>query len=259
VSDPTIGSELAKRRLALGLEKGQAADRIGMSRTTYSSYERDTQRPSVDVFPALANFLAVGMEEFFALYGATCIAVVRESLERALEVDSDSRTHQTPHAEAQDQMNERGFSASVGTDRDGDGFIRVSEEPFADVLDIPNVSDVHETSYFTSASSVVEVPETPEAPNVAESIRAPEIPNHSKILDEVELRSISEILAQRAAVRTVPEVSVIQENPDITDTIESPNFVKTIEPVFRDSPLIDFREKNSKGKKKKKKGKNGKK
>jgi transcriptional regulator with XRE-family HTH domain len=83
MSAATIGSALAGRRRDLGLEKGQAAKRIGMSRTTYSSYEQDAQRPSVDVFPALADFLNVSVEELLALYGATCIAQVRSSLGRA--------------------------------------------------------------------------------------------------------------------------------------------------------------------------------
>ena len=78
----TIGSALVEKRLELGLDKGQAAEVIGMSRTTYSSYEQDSQRPSVDVFPALAEFLGISMEMLLTLYGATCIAAIRPSLER---------------------------------------------------------------------------------------------------------------------------------------------------------------------------------
>ncbi len=84
VNEATIGTALAQRRGQLGLSRVQAADKIGMSRTTYSSYERDTQRPSVDVFPVLAGFLDVSMDEFLVLYGATSIAAVRPSLERLL-------------------------------------------------------------------------------------------------------------------------------------------------------------------------------
>lgn len=91
MNEPTIGSALVQRRQELGLAKGQAADNIGMSRTTYSSYEQDAQRPSVDVFPGLATFLGVSMEEFLVLYGATCVAAVREPLERLIaERDSVS-------------------------------------------------------------------------------------------------------------------------------------------------------------------------
>ena len=52
-----------------------------MSRTTYSSYEQDTQRPSADVFPAIARFLDISIEELLTLYGATCVAALRLSLE----------------------------------------------------------------------------------------------------------------------------------------------------------------------------------
>ena len=84
MSQATIGSALVERRRELGLEKGRAADKIGMSRTTYSSYEQDAQRPSVDVFPALAGFLDVSMEVLLTLYGATCVAAVRPTLEKVL-------------------------------------------------------------------------------------------------------------------------------------------------------------------------------
>jgi DNA-binding XRE family transcriptional regulator len=84
MSVATIGTALVEKRVELGLEKGQAADKIGMSRTTYSSYEQDAQRPSVDVFPALAEFLDISMEELLTLYGATCVAAVRPTLEKVL-------------------------------------------------------------------------------------------------------------------------------------------------------------------------------
>jgi transcriptional regulator with XRE-family HTH domain len=80
----TIGSALVEKRLELGLDKGQAAEVIGMSRTTYSSYEQDAQRPSVDVFVALAEFLKISIDDFFSLYGATCVAAARASYERSV-------------------------------------------------------------------------------------------------------------------------------------------------------------------------------
>jgi transcriptional regulator with XRE-family HTH domain len=82
--ETTIGHALRARRQELGLDQREVASLIGMSRTTYSSYERDAQRPSVDIFPAIAEFLAIPMEELLALYGATCIASVRPPLERLL-------------------------------------------------------------------------------------------------------------------------------------------------------------------------------
>lgn len=84
MSAATIGSALAEKRRELGLEKGRAANKIGMSRTTYSSYEQDAQRPSVDVFPALASFLDISIEELLTLYGATCVAALRSSLEHVM-------------------------------------------------------------------------------------------------------------------------------------------------------------------------------
>lgn len=80
----TIGSALVERRQKLGLSRVRAADQIGMSRTTYSSYEHDTQRPSVDVIPVLAGFLDISIDDFLILYGATSVAAVRPSLERVL-------------------------------------------------------------------------------------------------------------------------------------------------------------------------------
>ncbi len=85
----TIGEALAAKRTELGMEKGQAAQRIGMSRTTYSSYEQDAQRPSVEVFPAIAEFLGASMDEVLTLYGATCIVQARNFLSRVSEKGSD--------------------------------------------------------------------------------------------------------------------------------------------------------------------------
>jgi DNA-binding XRE family transcriptional regulator len=79
----TIGTALAGKRLELGLDKRQAAVIIGMSRTTYTSYEADSQRPSVDVFPALAKFLDISIEELLVLYGATCVVAARASFDQA--------------------------------------------------------------------------------------------------------------------------------------------------------------------------------
>jgi transcriptional regulator with XRE-family HTH domain len=86
----TIGSELLERRRELGLDQLHAAKIIGVSRTTFSSYERDLQRPSVEVFPALASFLDVGIEEFLLLYGASSIASVRPGLDRLLSAEQTS-------------------------------------------------------------------------------------------------------------------------------------------------------------------------
>jgi transcriptional regulator with XRE-family HTH domain len=82
MSEETIGRALKTRRAFLGLDQRDAATRIGMSRTTYSSYERDTQRPSVDVLPAIADFLEVSIDNVLLLFGASAIAAARTALGR---------------------------------------------------------------------------------------------------------------------------------------------------------------------------------
>jgi transcriptional regulator with XRE-family HTH domain len=110
----TIGSALKYRRGDLGIDQADAAARIGMSRTTFSSYERDLQRPSVEVLPALAQFLDVTLDEILDLYGATCIAALRPQLELLV-----STTHDRPATDAAPD------SAST---LDGDSSARISEQ-----------------------------------------------------------------------------------------------------------------------------------
>jgi transcriptional regulator with XRE-family HTH domain len=80
----TIGSALSSRRKTLNIDQARAAAIIGMSRTTFSSYERDLQRPSAEVLPSLAEFLEISIEDILTLYGGTCIAALRPSLEQFL-------------------------------------------------------------------------------------------------------------------------------------------------------------------------------
>jgi transcriptional regulator with XRE-family HTH domain len=80
----TIGTALTSRRKALNIDQARAAAIIGMSRTTFSSYERDLQRPSAEVLPSLAQFLEISIEDILSLYGGTCIAALRPSLEQFL-------------------------------------------------------------------------------------------------------------------------------------------------------------------------------
>jgi transcriptional regulator with XRE-family HTH domain len=90
MSDSTIGTALKARRTELGLDQRDAAKRIDMSRTTYSSYERDTQRPSVDVLPAIAHFLEVSIDDILVLFGASAIAAARAALGRLNFGDAES-------------------------------------------------------------------------------------------------------------------------------------------------------------------------
>ncbi|MGC2176054.1 MAG: helix-turn-helix domain-containing protein [Acidimicrobiales bacterium] len=108
MSDNTIGRALRTRRALLGLDQRDAATRIGMSRTTYSSYERDTQRPSVDVLPAIADFLEISVDEVLVLFGASAIAAARTALGRlsssgkasaGASSHEDVTSHEIPHSE----------------------------------------------------------------------------------------------------------------------------------------------------------------
>ncbi len=268
MSDATIGSALGKRRLELGLEKGQAADKIGMSRTTYSSYERDTQRPSVDVFPALAEFLGVDMEFFLVLYGATCIAAVRPSLERTLAEEKGPELRQIPHTDVQDPVAARALRESVEV---GDvtrsshiyeaptRHVLSEESSSPEVLETPKIPKIPPASAVTAAAESTDAPEAP---------RLPEVSADTEIFEATEVTSISVIReTPRAPVTSpAPEIARFPESSKIPDVFEVPDYLKapeaSIVPVFhevRESPLADFRVKSSKDKKKKKKGKNGKK
>lgn len=100
MSESTIGGALAERRRQLKLEKGRAAQMIGMSRTTYSSYEQDAQRPSVEVFPALADFLQISVEDLLPLYGATCVVAARTALDALTVSRVDDVAPATPEVDS---------------------------------------------------------------------------------------------------------------------------------------------------------------
>jgi transcriptional regulator with XRE-family HTH domain len=84
LTSDTIGDALLAKRKERRLDQGRAAAEIGVSPSTYRSYEKNTQRPSVNVFPLLAKFLGLEMEDFLQLYGATVIFALRPALEREL-------------------------------------------------------------------------------------------------------------------------------------------------------------------------------
>jgi DNA-binding XRE family transcriptional regulator len=118
----TIGSALTARRAQLGLDKGRAASRIGMSRTTYGSYERDTQRPSIEVFPSLIEFLDVSLEDFLVLYGATCIAIARASFAEPASVSgSDASGADAGPTEAPGEHDDEDHGGDEDEEGSGDG------------------------------------------------------------------------------------------------------------------------------------------
>jgi len=149
MNDGTIGSALTEKRQELGISRVQAAEKVGMSRTTYSSYERDAQRPSVDVFPALATFLNMTIEEFLVLYGATAIATLRPSLERVL-------------SELDVQANDVTASIEEETVRDEPYWLG-SATPVQDTSEVPDIPDVSD------------VPDVPELSNFLEEMLFPSI------------------------------------------------------------------------------------
>ena len=77
----TIGRALAARRRDTGLDLEAAAARLGVSRSTYSSYERGTRRPSPENLRAVAVFLDVTIDTVLDLYGATCVEQARRVLQ----------------------------------------------------------------------------------------------------------------------------------------------------------------------------------
>jgi len=140
VSDETIGSALVHKRTELGVSKVQAAQIVGMSRTTYSSYERDAQRPSVEVIPALVAFLQVSTESFLKLYGATAVATLRASLEHtpltsAEFVEGVGVLNLVHHVTSDEFSLEAVGASSVAS--------HISDE--LDVADVENASDPRET------------------------------------------------------------------------------------------------------------------
>ena len=84
MTSDNIGDALLARRKQRRLDQGRAAAEIGVSPSTYRSYEKNTQRPSVNVFPSLAKFLGLEIEDFLPLYAATVIFALRPALEKEL-------------------------------------------------------------------------------------------------------------------------------------------------------------------------------
>ncbi|MHB8379037.1 MAG: helix-turn-helix transcriptional regulator [Acidimicrobiales bacterium] len=152
MSAATIGSALAEKRRELGLEKGRAASEIGMSRTTYSSYEQDAQRPSVDVFPALAKFLDISVEELLTLYGSTCVAAMRSSLEHVMsnllnasEEDEDVKETESAHEVAVRSQSEPSYEK-----------VTIPSEEFESMVtfETPEASEPVETALFQEREEI---------------------------------------------------------------------------------------------------------
>ena len=254
----TIGSALAERRAFLGLEKGQAADKIGMSRTTYSSYEQDAQRPSVDVFPALAGFLEISMEELLTLYGATCVAAVRPSLQRLLS-SSESDVVEAESSTESELVIELGAAPEPETEE-------TTVSPFPESLPTPSPA---EPEVLESHSlHVVKEPErsspseTPKEtaivlPQKTESARSPAEPEmfESHNLHVLRESERPPALGDRPSLRREELTSWLDQHTQTRESSVSGSVVFEPSPFVLRSSLSDTREKNSEDKKKKKKKK----
>lgn len=76
----TIGGALSERRRELGLDLTRAANAVGVNRSTYAAYERDTRRLSAEALRPLAAFLVLSLDEILGLYAATCVTQARRVL-----------------------------------------------------------------------------------------------------------------------------------------------------------------------------------
>jgi transcriptional regulator with XRE-family HTH domain len=185
MNEATIGRTLTKKREELGITRVQAAGEVGMSRTTYSSYERDTQRPSIGVFPALAAFLNVTIEELLTLYGATAIAVLRPTLEKVLAEPDESSSHLVESNEELMVVDEPywlGPAAAIPGPR-----------AVQDVPDVPGVPEVPDESDLPDVPEVPEVPKVPDAPDVPEIPDVPDAPDVPEIPDVPDAPDVPEV------------------------------------------------------------------
>jgi len=218
MSAATIGSALADKRRELGLEKGRAANKIGMSRTTYSSYEQDAQRPSVDVFPALAKFLDISIEELLTLYGATCVAALRSSLELMMSNNPDGRVETESPAESP-PVDKIPHQSQSEVPLEAPTILRQNFEPKATVV-TPTVQEAVEAETETETETEAEA-------EAADYVKPEEVPEE----------------------RTVPsdrEASAVH-----SEYLEAP--VTELSHLIEQAPKTERREKSSNHKKKKKK------
>lgn len=123
LSSDTIGDALLAKRRERRLDQGRAAAEIGVSPSTYRSYEKNTQRPSVNVFPLLSQFLGLEIEEFLPLYASTVIFALRPALEKELALeggtagaDGTTYVHQEAHDDARSQDDDTYEGAATGLD-----------------------------------------------------------------------------------------------------------------------------------------------
>jgi transcriptional regulator with XRE-family HTH domain len=169
LSSDTIGDALLAKRRERRLDQGRAAAEIGVSPSTYRSYEKNTQRPSVNVFPLLSQFLGLEIEEFLPLYASTVIFALRPALEKELAhqagnagADGTTYVHQEAHDDARSPDDDTHEGATTGLEdekeesftyvRDdatiqsppSDTLAKFDEESFFDEDEVDEVDEVDE-------------------------------------------------------------------------------------------------------------------
>jgi len=167
---------------------------VGMSRTTYSSYESDTQRPSVDVFPALARFLNVTTEELLVLYGTTVIAALRPLLEKVLEETNANADASEVNGAVLDSDKQPETVGEVNEDRGTDSTI---VEVFDAVLDSEEeLENVGEVSDVESPESevAIELKVNPIDPSWLQPVSTSPTPPPTKVVAAELFDSSSEIV-----------------------------------------------------------------
>lgn len=63
----TMGQRLLRLRKARGLSQKEAADRLGIDRSTISSYERDMRQPSYDILVRMVSVYKVSSDYLLGL------------------------------------------------------------------------------------------------------------------------------------------------------------------------------------------------
>jgi transcriptional regulator with XRE-family HTH domain len=129
LTSDNIGDALLAKRKQRRLDQGRAAAEIGVSPSTYRSYEKNTQRPSVNVFPLLAKFLGLDIEEFLPLYAATVIYALRPALEKELALQNGQSAGEASHYSSPDTVDED--SEFNEDDEDQDDTVDSSRENFS--------------------------------------------------------------------------------------------------------------------------------
>lgn len=148
MTSDNIGDALLARRKQRRLDQGRAAAEIGVSPSTYRSYEKNTQRPSVNVFPSLSKFLGLEIEDFLPLYAATVIFALRPALERELANLGNGSSANGEHAVQTEYVPPTTPEAHVEVDEPIDVVEVDDDEFFAEETPVVHLGSVDEQVFI---------------------------------------------------------------------------------------------------------------